>query len=249
MVDGLSDADVAAFFRRSAADGDVLIVMNLRDHAAQWDLSSVAAGYELKAVLGTSEERIAYEWRIICETGYAEYYLIVWDFIRYAKSVGIPVGPGRGSGAGSLIAYLIGITDVDSIRYSLMFERFLNPERVSMPDFDIDFCDTRRGEVIEYVKQRYGEDHVAQIVTFGTLAARAAVRDVGRALDMPYADVDRVAKAIPRVLDMTLAEAKKHVAWYIKDIRGAAAARDAVMCAETPTAMAAVLDELKNNIE
>lgn len=155
-------------------------------------------------------ERIDYELSVIASMGYSEYYLIVIDFITYAKSKGIPVGPGRGSGAGSLVAYCIGITDVDSIRYSLMFERFLNPERVSMPDFDIDFCDTRRGEVIEYVKQRYGEDHVAQIVTFGTLAARAAVRDVGRALDMPYADVDRVAKAIPRVLDMTLAEAKKH---------------------------------------
>ena len=149
-------------------------------------------------------ERIDYEWRVICETGYAEYYLIVWDFIRYAKSVGIPVGPGRGSGAGSLIAYLIGITDVDSIRYSLMFERFLNPERVSMPDFDIDFCDTRRGEVIEYVRRRYGEDHVAQIVTFGTLAARAAVRDVGRALGMPYNTVDEIAKMIPQDLHMTL---------------------------------------------
>ncbi|MBR5871266.1 MAG: DNA polymerase III subunit alpha [Clostridia bacterium] len=149
-------------------------------------------------------ERIDYEWRVICETGYAEYYLIVWDFIRYAKSVNIPVGPGRGSGAGSLIAYLIGITDVDSIRYSLMFERFLNPERVSMPDFDIDFCDTRRGEVIDYVRRRYGEDHVAQIVTFGTLAARAAVRDVGRALGMSYAAVDEIAKMIPQDLHMTL---------------------------------------------
>ncbi len=153
---------------------------------------------------GEYEERIAYEWRIICETGYAEYYLIVWDFIRYAKSVGIPVGPGRGSGAGSLIAYLIGITDVDSIRYSLMFERFLNPERVSMPDFDIDFCDTRRGEVIDYVRRRYGEDHVAQIVTFGTLAARAAVRDVGRALGMSYSTVDEIAKMIPQDLHITL---------------------------------------------
>ena len=149
-------------------------------------------------------ERIDYEWRVICETGYAEYYLIVWDFVNYAKSIGIPVGPGRGSGAGSLIAYLIGITDVDSIRYSLMFERFLNPERVSMPDFDIDFCDTRRGEVIDYVRRRYGEDHVAQIVTFGTLAARAAVRDVGRALGMLYNDVDEIAKLVPQDLGITL---------------------------------------------
>ncbi len=151
--------------------------------------------------------RIDYELRVICEMGYAEYYLIVWDFIRYAKSVDIPVGPGRGSGAGSLVAYLIGITDVDSIKFQLMFERFLNPERVSMPDFDIDFCDTRRGEVIDYVKRRYGEDHVAQIVTFGTLAAKAAVRDVGRALGMSYADVDVVAKAIPTDLHITLERA------------------------------------------
>ncbi|MCQ2431611.1 MAG: DNA polymerase III subunit alpha [Clostridia bacterium] len=151
--------------------------------------------------------RIEYELSVICAMGYAEYYLIVWDFIHYAKSVGIPVGPGRGSGAGSLVAYLIGITDVDSIRFSLMFERFLNPERVSMPDFDIDFCDTRRGEVIDYVRRRYGEDHVAQIITFGTLAARAAVRDVGRALGMSFADTDIVAKAIPQELGMTLEKA------------------------------------------
>ncbi len=155
-------------------------------------------------------ERIDYELSVISKMGYSEYYLIVIDFIRFAKNQGIPVGPGRGSGAGSLVAFCIGITDVDSIRYSLMFERFLNPERISMPDFDIDFCDTRRGEVIDYVKRRYGDDHVAQIVTFGTLAARAAVRDVGRALDMPYAEVDRVAKAIPRALDVTLADAKTH---------------------------------------
>ncbi|MBQ3065404.1 MAG: DNA polymerase III subunit alpha [Clostridia bacterium] len=150
------------------------------------------------------EERIDYELRTICEMGYAEYYLIVWDFVRYAKQHGIPVGPGRGSGAGSLIAYLIGITDVDSIHFSLMFERFLNPERISMPDFDIDFSDVGRGEVIEYVKRRYGEDHVAQIVTFGTLAARAAVRDVGRALGMPYADCDRIAKLIDHDIHITL---------------------------------------------
>ncbi len=152
-------------------------------------------------------ERISYELSVICRMGYAEYYLIVWDFINYAKSRDIPVGPGRGSGAGSLVAYLIGITDVDSIHYQLMFERFLNPERVSMPDFDIDFCDTRRGEVIAYVREKYGEDHVAQIATFGTLAARAAVRDVGRALGMSYAETDTVAKAIPQELGMTLAHA------------------------------------------
>lgn len=136
--------------------------------------------------------------------GYTNYYLIVYDFINYAKSRDIPVGPGRGSGAGSLAAYCVGITDIDPIRYSLIFERFLNPERVSMPDFDVDFCYERRQEVIDYVNRKYGRDHVAQIVTFGTMAARAAVRDVGRVMGMPYQDVDKVAKLIPTELKMTL---------------------------------------------
>ena len=142
--------------------------------------------------------RIEYELSVIDKMGFNAYFLIVSDFVNYAKSNGIPVGPGRGSGAGSLVACLIGITDVDPIRFDLLFERFLNPERVSMPDFDIDFCYNRREEVIDYVKRKYGEDKVAQIVTFGTLAARAAVRDVGRALGMPYSKVDTVAKLIPR---------------------------------------------------
>lgn len=144
------------------------------------------------------EERIEYELSVIDRMGFNAYFLIVSDFVNYAKDNGIPVGPGRGSGAGSLVAFLIGITDVDPILFDLLFERFLNPERVSMPDFDIDFCYNRREEVIEYVKRKYGEDKVAQIVTFGTLAARAAVRDVGRALGMPYGKVDTVAKLIPR---------------------------------------------------
>ena len=152
-------------------------------------------------------ERIDYELSVITGMGYAEYYLIVADFIRHAKKNGIPVGPGRGSGAGSLVAYLVGITDVDSIRYHLMFERFLNPERVSMPDFDTDFCYDRRGEVIEYVSEKYGKDHVCGITTFGTLAAKAAVRDVGRVLGMPYADVDTVAKMIPNDLHITIEKA------------------------------------------
>ena len=155
------------------------------------------------------EERIAYELSVIDRMGYNAYYLVVQDFVAYAKSQGIPVGPGRGSGAGSLVAYLIGITDVDSLRYHLLFERFLNPERISLPDFDIDFCYDRRGEVIDYVKEKYGADHVAQIVTFGTMAARAAVRDVGRALGMPYAEVDRVARLIPQELGVTIADALK----------------------------------------
>ena len=152
-------------------------------------------------------ERIEYELSVIIGMGYAEYYLIVSDFIRYAKSVSIPTGPGRGSGAGSLVAYLVGITDVDSIRFNLMFERFLNPERVSMPDFDTDFCYDRRGEVIEYVSEKYGRDHVCGISTFGTLAAKAVIRDVGRVLGMSVAEVDVVAKAIPNDLHVTIEDA------------------------------------------
>ncbi len=153
------------------------------------------------------KERLEYELGVITKMGYTDYYLIVWDFITYAKSRDIPVGPGRGSGAGSLAAYCIGITDIDPIRYKLLFERFLNPERVSMPDFDIDFCYERRQEVIDYVIRRYGQDRVAQIVTFGTMAAKAAVRDVARVLDMPYSVGDTVSKLIPQSLHMTLDKA------------------------------------------
>ncbi|WP_277138410.1 DNA polymerase III subunit alpha [Anaerotruncus massiliensis (ex Togo et al. 2019)] len=149
-------------------------------------------------------ERLEYELDVIIKMGYVDYYLIVFDFINYAKSVGIPVGPGRGSGAGSLAAYCIGITGIDPIRYNLLFERFLNPERVSMPDFDIDFCYERRQEVIDYVVRKYGADHVAQIITFGTMAARAAIRDVGRVLGVPYQQVDAIAKLVPNELKMTL---------------------------------------------
>lgn len=151
--------------------------------------------------------RLDYEISIIDRMGYINYYLIVFDFINYAKSQGIPVGPGRGSGAGSLAAYCVGITNVDPIKYNLLFERFLNPERVSMPDFDIDFCYERRQEVIDYVIRKYGADHVAQIVTFGTMAARAAIRDVGRVLDMPYGTVDVIAKLVPMEPKMTLTKA------------------------------------------
>ena len=152
-------------------------------------------------------ERLSYEINVVKNMGYTNYYLIVYDFINYAKSRDIPVGPGRGSGAGSLAAYCVGITDIDPIRYNLIFERFLNPERVSMPDFDVDFCYERRQEVIDYVNEKYGRDHVAQIVTFGTMAARAAVRDVGRVMGLPYQDVDKVAKLIPMELKMTLKKA------------------------------------------
>ena len=156
-------------------------------------------------------ERIEYELSVINKMGFNAYYLIVSDFVSFAKRNNIPVGPGRGSGAGSLVAYLVGITDVDPLKFDLLFERFLNPERVSMPDFDIDFCYNRREEVIDYVKRRYGDDKVAQIVTFGTLAARAAVRDVGRALGMPYARVDAVAKLVPAMcpsIDVALSSAE-----------------------------------------
>ena len=154
-------------------------------------------------------ERMKYELSVIDKMGFNAYYLIVSDFVSYAKSQDIPVGPGRGSGAGSLVAFCVGITDVDPMAFDLLFERFLNPERVSMPDFDIDFCYNRREEVIDYVKRKYGEDKVAQITTFGTMAARAAVRDVGRALGMPYSTVDTVAKLIPREMNITIADALK----------------------------------------
>ena len=148
--------------------------------------------------------RLDYELDVIARMGYSGYFLIVWDFIRYAKSQGIYVGPGRGSGPGSLAAYCLGITDIDPLRYNLLFERFLNPERVSMPDFDVDFCWERRGEVIDYVTRKYGADRVAQIITFGTMAARAAIRDVGRALKVSYGEVDRIAKLVPAELNMTI---------------------------------------------
>ena len=152
-------------------------------------------------------ERMEYEIKVISSMGYVNYYLIVWDFIHYAKSEGIPVGPGRGSGAGSIVAYCIHITEVDPMKYGLIFERFLNPERVSMPDFDTDFCQERRGEVIDYVYRKYGADHVAQIVTFGTMAARGAIRDVGRALNFTFAETDVVAKLVPAGPHVTLKSA------------------------------------------
>ncbi len=153
------------------------------------------------------KDRLDYELGIIDSMGFTDYFLIVWDYINYARSVGIPVGPGRGSGAGSIAAYCVGITAIDPMRYDLLFERFLNPERVSMPDFDIDFCYVRRPEVIEYVKEKYGADHVAQIATFGTMAAKGAVRDVGRVLGIPLNIVQAVTKEIPADLGMTIAKA------------------------------------------
>ena len=151
--------------------------------------------------------RLDHEVDVIIQMGFVDYFLIVWDFVDFAHRSGIFVGPGRGSGAGSLAAYAMDITDTDPIKYELIFERFLNPERISMPDFDIDFCIERRQEVIDYVVQKYGADHVAQIITFGSMAAKAVIRDVGRALDMPYAEVDRIAKLVPNALGITLDKA------------------------------------------
>ena len=153
------------------------------------------------------KERLEYELDTIKNMGYVDYFLIVWDFIRFAKSQGIAVGPGRGSAAGSIVSYCLEITNIDPIRYQLIFERFLNPERVSMPDIDIDFCYERRQEVIDYVYRKYGKDKVVQIITFGTMAARMAVRDVGRVLAIPYAQVDKVAKMIPMELGITIEKA------------------------------------------
>ena len=168
-------------------------------------------GYAERYGEGKSEYRkqLEYEQNMIEQMGFTDYFLIVSDFVRYAKSVGIPVGPGRGSAAGSMVSYCLHITDIDPMQYALYFERFLNPERVSMPDIDMDFGDTRRGEVVDYVRRKYGDDHVAQIVTFGTMAARGVIRDVGRALNMTYAECDVIAKLIPNALHITLDDALK----------------------------------------
>jgi len=166
----------------------------------RYGTANPAAGRELSA-------RLEFELKAVEDMGFVSYFLVVWDFIHYAKSKGIPVGPGRGSAAGSLVSYLLGITDLDPIKYGLLFERFLNPGRKSMPDIDIDFCYERRNEVIDYVTQKYGRDNVAQIITFGSMQAKAAVRDVGRAMAVSYADVDRIAKLIPNSIGITIDEA------------------------------------------
>ncbi|MBL8173449.1 MAG: DNA polymerase III subunit alpha [Bryobacterales bacterium] len=170
-------------------------------------LEAMRAKGMLRSELGVYADRLDMEIRIIQSMKFSGYFLIVWDFIRFAKSSGIPVGPGRGSAAGSLVSYAMEITDVDPLQYGLLFERFLNPERVSMPDIDIDFCTHRRGEVIQYVTEKYGREQVAQIITFGTLGAKAAIKDVGRALDMTFADVEKLTKLIPPTLNIKLKEA------------------------------------------
>lgn len=172
-------------------------------------IEGAASAGQLKHSVSEYEERLKQEISIIQQMKFSGYFLIVWDFIRYAKEHSIPVGPGRGSAAGSLVSYSLGITDIDPLEHELLFERFLNPERISMPDIDIDFCMNRRGEVIDYVTRKYGRENVAQIITFGTMAAKAAIKDVGRAMDMPYSDVDRIAKMVPSTLNIKLETAIK----------------------------------------
>ena len=172
-------------------------------------LRTLSGAGRLKHSLADYEQRMSRELAIIQQMKFSGYFLIVWDFIRYARERGIPVGPGRGSAAGALVAYSMGITDIDPLQHELLFERFLNPERISMPDIDIDFCMNRRGEVIDYVTNKYGRENVAQIITFGTMAARAAIKDVGRAMDVPYSDVDRIAKMVPTTLNIKLDDAIK----------------------------------------
>ena len=192
-----------SYFERVAREGFAARAPYLETFAKQGWLRRPLAEYE---------QRLSNEIKMIVKMRYAGYFLIVWDFMRYARAQGIPVGPGRGSAAGSLVSYALQITDVDPLQYDLLFERFLNPERVSMPDIDIDFCMRRRGEVIDYVTQKYGRDNVAQIITFGTMAAKAALKDVGRAMDLPYGDVDRIAKLVPNQINIELDEALKQSA-------------------------------------
>src|SRR5207237_6193398 len=192
--------DATAYFEKIARDG-----LKQRLEAMAHLFVAKRKKHETQAYW----DRLEREIEIIKTMGFPGYFLVVWDFIKYAKDNGIPVGPGRGSGAGSLVAYSMGITDVDPLDYDLLFERFLNPERISMPDIDIDFCMNRRGEVIEYVRRKYGADKVAQIITFGTMAAKSVVRDVGRVLGLPYTLVDKVAKTIPVGPDVTLPMAAK----------------------------------------
>ncbi|MGH9715820.1 MAG: DNA polymerase III subunit alpha [Candidatus Acidiferrales bacterium] len=189
-----------SYFERVVNEGFVSRVPQLERMAAEKRLRHPIAEYQ---------NRLLAEIKMIQKMRFAGYFLIVWDFIRYARSQGVPVGPGRGSAAGSLVSYAMRITDVDPLQYDLLFERFLNPERVSMPDIDIDFCMRRRGEVIEYVRQTYGSESVAQIITFGTMAAKAVLKDAGRALDMPYGEVDKIAKMVPTTLNIELEDALK----------------------------------------
>src|SRR5436853_3935246 len=206
-----------SYFERAVREGFAQRVPHLEKLAKQGGLRRPLAEYE---------QRLSDEIKMIVKMRYAGYFLIVWDFMRYARAQGIPVGPGRGSAAGSLVSYALKITDVDPLQYDLLFERFLNPERVSMPDIDIDFCMRRRGEVIDYVTQKYGRDNVAQIITFGTMAAKAALKDVGRAMDLPYGDVDRIAKLVPNQINISLEDALKQSGQLRSAIEGDERFRD-----------------------
>ena len=190
--------DSASYFEKVVREGFAARVPHLERLAKEGFLRNPLAEYE---------RRLTSEIEMIKKMRYEGYFLIVWDFIHYARAQGVPVGPGRGSAAGSLVSYALHITDVDPLEYNLLFERFLNPERVSMPDIDIDFCMRRRGQLIDYVTEKYGRENVAQIITFGTMAAKAAVKDVGRAMDIPYGEVDRLAKLIPNTLGIKLQDA------------------------------------------
>ena len=191
---------IDSYFEHVAREGMAKRMNLMRELQAQGKLRHSFSEYE---------ERLNFEIDTIKKMQFPGYFLIVWDFIRYARENNIPVGPGRGSAAGSLVAYAMTITDVDPIQNKLLFQRFLNPERISMPDIDVDFCMNRRGEVISYVTEKYGRDQVAQIITFGTMAAKAAIKDCGRAMDIPYAEVDRVAKMVPTTINITIDKALK----------------------------------------
>ena len=201
-------------------------------------LEALSKQGRLRQPLAEYERRLSAEIKMIAQMRYQGYFLIVWDFIRYARAQGIPVGPGRGSAAGSLVSYALRITDVDPLEYDLLFERFLNPERVSMPDIDIDFCMRRRGEVIEYVTGKYGRANVAQIITFGTMAAKAAIKDVGRAMDLPYGDVDSLAKLVPNQINITLEDALKQSAQLRGALEGDQRFRDLMEVAKRLEGMA-----------
>ncbi len=196
--------DLEAYFEKIARDG-------FESRMPRWRAENDAG--RLRHPIEHYRERLSREIKMIREMGFAGYFLIVWDFIRFSREQGIPVGPGRGSAAGSLVAYCMQITDIDPMQFDLLFERFLNPERISMPDIDIDFCFRKRERVIDYVTGKYGRANVAQIITFGTMAARAVIRDAGRGLDIPYAEVDKIAKLIPQQpgQDITIAKALEDV--------------------------------------
>lgn len=196
-----------SYLRETCFKGLIDRIDELKELRGSYDIDKVYEISETNSKVKKDVERLEYELDVIKQMGYVDYFLITWDFIKYANDNGIPTGPGRGSAAGSLVAYTLGITKIDPMKYSLLFERFLNPERVSMPDIDSDFCYEGRQRVIDYVVDKYGESNVAQIITFGTMAARACIRDVGRAMNYSYGEVDRIAKMIPTMLGITINKA------------------------------------------